>query len=84
MEPAEVVCAVEEAGKAAPCVSGESRAQRQRALAHPTFLERRGLMGWWMGEGELQQHQGKEQPRPVWGEPGRPGIPHCEELAQVT
>lgn len=49
------------------CVSGESRARRQRALAHPAFLEKRGLVGGWMGEGELQQHQGKEQPRPVWG-----------------
>lgn len=66
MEAAEVVFAMEEAGKAA---SRESWAQCQWAMAHPAFLERRGLRGGWMGEGELQQHQGKEQPHPVWGEP---------------
>lgn len=59
----------------------ESWAQCQAAVAHTAFLERRELVGGCMGKGELQQHQGKEQPHPVCESPA--GIPDCEELAQV-
>lgn len=71
--------AVEEAGKA---VSAESWAQCQQAVAHPAFLERRGL---WVGgwDKEISSSIRAKSSLTLSGE-SPAGIPHCEELAQVT
>lgn len=68
----------EEAGKAE---SRESWARCQQALALAAFRERRGLVGECTGKGEVQQHQGKEQPHHGCESPA--GIAGCEELAQL-